>query len=334
MSGLQVAWFIVLGALLAGYVILDGYDLGIGLWYLFTRKEDDRRALLRVIAPHWDANEVWLITAGAAVFAAFPMVYATVFSGLYLALMLVLFALIFRAVSIEFAPHNVSPRWNTFWSRAFGIGSALPALLFGVAMGNVLRGLPMDSSGNFAGNFFTLLNPYSLVTGLAGLALFAMHGGLFAQLTLKDDQARRAREWTHSSWDRYLLLYMSLFAWTAAAQPQITANYQLMPALWLLPALTLAGIILTGIYNDRNNPKTAFILSSISIATLFATIAAALFPNLVPAINPDGKSLTISNASSSPLTLSIMLGVTIAGMALVLVYTVWVRRSFKGGGDY
>jgi len=176
MSFLQVAWYFLIGLFLLVYAILDGFDLGVGFWYLFAKKEDHRRLLLNAIGPVWDGNEVWLLTGGAAIFAAFPQIYATVFSGFYLALMLVIFGLIFRAVSIEFRDKGESPGWRNFWGAAFGIGSILAALLFGVAVGNILRGLPLDEHGNFTGTFFTLLNPYALLIGLLGFVMFATHG--------------------------------------------------------------------------------------------------------------------------------------------------------------
>lgn len=182
MTALQVIWFILIGVLLLGYTILDGYDLGAGFWYLFTKKEAHKKAIINAIGPFWDGNEVWILTGGGAIFAAFPDVYATVFSGFYLALMLVLLALIFRAVPIEYRNQHDNPQWKKWWDLGFGLGSALPALLFGVALGNVVNGLPLDELINFTGNFFTLLNPYPLLFGLTGFAMFLTHGALYIQL--------------------------------------------------------------------------------------------------------------------------------------------------------
>ena len=176
---LNTIWFILVGVLIVGYAILDGFDLGVGVLSLFARNEDERRLHLNAIGPFWDGNEVWLLTAGGALFAAFPEVYATVFSGFYIAFMLLLVALIFRAVSIEFYHQVDSPSWRTAWGWAFGIGSLLPCILTGVAFGNILRGIPLDAHREFTGSFFTLLNPYALVVGVLSLAMFIMHGAVF-----------------------------------------------------------------------------------------------------------------------------------------------------------
>lgn len=329
MDGLQITWFWLIGVLLTGYVILDGFDLGVGFWYLFARKESDRRALLTSILPYWDGNEVWLLTGGGAVFAAFPAVYATVFSGLYLALMLVLFALIFRAVSIEFRLKAESAGERKLWDAGFAIGSVLPALLFGVAVGNILRGLTLDSSGNYTGTFFTLLNPYSLLVGVTGLAMFATHGALFAALKTDGEIATRARRWAQSAWVVYLVLFVASVVATAV-QPAIMANYAASWALWALPALALMCILAVGHYNHRRLVLRGFLASSLGIVAIFASLGTALFPRFVPASNDPGLSLTISNASSSPLTLKTMLILAAVGVPVVLAYTVWVHLIFRG----
>lgn len=330
MSALQITWFALIAVLLAGYVILDGYDLGIGFWHLISRSATERKVLRRAIAPYWDANEVWLITAGGALFAAFPMVYATVFSGFYLALLLVVFALIFRAVSIEFVEHASSPRMKRFWEVAFGLGSSLPALLFGVAMGNILRGLPLDAKGNYTGTFFDLLNPYALLIGVTGFALFAMHGALFVQLGPNEGIRMRARK--HALWSgiAYAVLIVACAITTYATTPRLFEHFR--HSIWPCAALavTLVWLLQSMHLNRIEHPKPAFLFSCASIALLFATLAAALFPNFVPSRNGTGPSLTLANSSSSPLTLAIMLGVALVGMVVVVGYTIWVRRTFRG----
>ena len=328
-DGLQIAWFWLVGVLLTGYVILDGFDLGVGFWYLFARKESDRRALLTSILPYWDGNEVWLLTGGGAVFAAFPAVYATIFSGLYLALMLVLFALILRAVSIEFRLKAESAGERRLWDAGFAIGSILPALLFGVAAGNILSGLPLDASGNHVGTFLTLLNPYSMLVGVTGLALFATHGALFAALKTDGEIATRARGWAQRAWVVYLALFVAS-AVATAVQPAIIANYKASPALWTLPALALICILAVGYCNHRRLVLKGFIASSLGIVAIFAALGGALFPRLVPASNDPALSLTISNSSSSPLTLKTMLILAAVGVPIVLAYTVWVHMIFRG----
>lgn len=326
MSGLQVVWYCLIGVLLTGYVILDGYDLGVGFWYLFAKNDSERKALLSSILPFWDGNEVWLLTGGGAVFAAFPPVYATVFSGLYLALMLVLFSLIFRAVSTEFIHLHDSNAWRRGWGIAFSLGSIVPALLFGVAMGNILRGLPLDSVGNYTGTFFTLLNPYSLLVGVTGLALFATHGALFAALRTTGELEQRAKKWAIRSWWAYLVLLLVTVVITLRTEGQLRTN--LITAVPL--TLMLATVLITGSLLTQDRIRAAFISSSLAIAATFITLATALFPNMVPALENPANNLTLANSSSSPLTLKTMLILALIGVPIVLVYTIWVHLAFRG----
>jgi cytochrome d ubiquinol oxidase subunit II len=330
MSGLQVTWFLLVGLLLTIYAILDGFDLGVGFWYLFTKKERDRRTMLRSIGPFWDGNEVWLLTGGGAIFAAFPHVYATVFSGFYLALMLVLFALIFRAVAVEFRNKVESPSWKSSWDWAFGLGSLLPALLFGVAVGNILRGVPLDGSMNFVGSFFGLLNPYSLLMGLVGLFMLATHGALYLVLKTDGDLSEHARGWASKSWVVFLALYIVAAVFTVAGQKHLLHNYGAAPALWVLPVLSVVMIVLVGVWNRRGDPGKAFTASSLAILLIMAKCAVALFPNMVPALGSPDLSLTIWNASSSHRTLLTMLILAVIGMPIVIGYTIWTYRVFAG----
>jgi len=330
MNALQAIWFLLIGVLLAVYAILDGFDLGVGFWHLFTKKDEHRRAFLNAIGPVWDGNEVWLLTGGGAIFAAFPHVYATVFSGLYLALMLVLFALIFRAVSIEFRSKSPSTRWRNTWDRAFSIGSALPALLFGVAVGNILRGLPLDSTKNFSGTFFDLLNPYALLFGLLGFAMFITHGALYLVLKTENELALRAKRWAQNVWGIYLGLFVLASIVTIITQPQLLDNYFSVPVLWIFPIFAIVMILAIRVFNGKDKAGRAFLASSLAIVGLCATAAAGLFPNLVPALNNLQWSLTVVNASSSTLTLTVMLILALLGMPIVIGYTIWIYRTFRG----
>jgi cytochrome d ubiquinol oxidase subunit II len=330
MSFLQIVWYFLIGLFLMVYAILDGFDLGVGFWYLFSKRDEDRRLMRNAIGPVWDGNEVWLLTGGAAIFAAFPRVYATVFSGLYLALMLVIFALIFRAVSIEFRSRLNNPGWGNFWDITFAIGSILPALLFGVAVGNLLRGLALDGAGNFTGGFFSLLNPYALLIGLVGLAMFATHGALYLVLKTNGELSSRARSWAGRAWWLYLILFIVAALLTVITQRQLLRNYNAVPAFWIIPLLSLVVIILIGVFNRQGRAKLAFAASACSIIGLMALCAAGLFPSMVPALDRRELSLTLANASSSPLTLWTMLVIALAGMPLVVIYTVWVYRTFCG----
>jgi len=330
MSALQITWFGLVGVLLAGYLILDGYDLGVGFWHLFARTDEHRQSLIAAILPFWDGNEVWLLTGGGAVFAAFPMVYAAVFSGLYLALMLVLFALIFRAVSLEFRNQSDSAAWKRFWDGGFAIGSILPALLLGVAMGNIIRGLPLNEAGDFTGTFFTLLNPYSLLVGVTGLAMFAAHGALYAVMKTDGELATRARAWAKCAGVTFCALLVVASVVTVITQTRFTGNFLAHPVLWLLPAIMLAAAWLSMAAGARGKSLPAFLLSSGCMLAIIATVAAGLFPNWVPAINDPSLSLTIANASSSELTLRTMLILAVIGVPVVLAYTVWVHSVFRG----
>jgi cytochrome d ubiquinol oxidase subunit II len=328
MTGLQITWFLLIGLLLTVYAILDGFDLGLGFWHLFTKKDQERRAMIRSVGPVWDGNEVWLLTGGGAIFAAFPPVYATVFSGFYLALMLLLLALIARAVSVEFRSKVESAGWRRSWDTAFGVGSSVAALLFGVALGNLLRGLPLDSEGNFTGSFFTLLNPYALLIGATGFAMLATHGALYVALKTGGELETRARGWARTAWYFYLGLFVLASVVTIALMPDLLENYLLSPILFGIPVLALGFIVLLGMFIIKGNPRRAFLFSALSIVGLMTTAGASLFPRFVPALGAPELSLTIFNSSSSELTLTTMLILALCGMPLVIAYTAWVHKKF------
>ncbi|MHB9134423.1 MAG: cytochrome d ubiquinol oxidase subunit II [Armatimonadota bacterium] len=329
MTTLQIIWFWIIAGMLIGYTVLDGFDLGVGFWHLFTRKGEERRTMLTAIGPFWDGNEVWLISAGALIFAAFPPVYATVFSGFYLALILVLVMLIIRAVSIEFGAKETTDKARAYWDPPFALSSIVAILLFGVAFGNILHGIPLNDRGDFAGNFFTLLNPFALLIGILNLAMLAMHGALFVAMRTEGDLQQHARKWTRRSWLLYLPLALITFI-VAANQPHLLRNYLAYPIIWVLPTAVVVTIILSRVWSIRGRDKAAFTASAFSIALILATGAAALFPILVPAQGNPTLSLTAANSSSSPLSQSVMLVLTGIGMPLVLIYTIWVYRTFGG----
>jgi cytochrome d ubiquinol oxidase subunit II len=325
MSELQVTWFLLIGVLLAGYAILDGFDLGVGFWHLFAKKDEERRVFLRAIGPVWDGNEVWLLTAGGALFAAFPPVYASVFSGFYLALVLVLLGMIFRVVSIEFRSQLEDPGWRGRWDLAFSLGSVLPALLFGVALGNLVRGIPLNESGDYIGGFFGLLNPYSLLIGVTGLAMFATHGALYIVLKTEGELRDRARAWASRAWIVYLILFLLSASWSLVAHQE---GSFLMP----LGASLIALVAIGGIefFNRTGAGWRAFLASAASIAALFGAVGSTIFPNLVRASNGAELSLTLFNSSASQNTLTIMLIIALLGMPVVIGYTVFIYRTFSG----
>jgi cytochrome d ubiquinol oxidase subunit II len=330
MPSLETAWFLLVGALLTGYAILDGFDLGAGMLHLFVAKTDaERRAVVNAIGPVWDGNEVWLLTGAGALFAAFPKVYATVFSGLYLALMLVVAALILRAVCLEFRSKLEAPGWRRVWDGVFAVSSFLPALLFGVAIGNIVRGLPLDAEKEFAGTFLGLLNPFALLTGLLSVAMFLTQGASWLQMKTEGAVRWRALAAGRFAWVAWIALWAAVTlasrlaaAWTWGA----AAN----PAAWLVPALFVA--FMAGLRRawGKGRPSTAFFFSSAAIAMILATLGLAIYPNLVPALGDPASGLTIWNASSSKLTLKVMLVIALAGMPIVLGYTLFIYSRFKG----
>ena len=330
METLQVTWFILIGVLVAGYAILDGFDLGIGTFYLFTKKEEHRRIALNAIAPVWDGNEVWLLTAGGALFAAFPPVYATVFSGFYIALMLLLAALIARAVSMEFRGKVNTPGWKKVWDWCFGLGSILPALLLGVAFGNILRGVPIDIDGSYLGTFLGLLNPYALLIGLLSLLLFVMHGAIF--LALKSDQELRARSSKIATytWIVVLVVYAVATYVSTNVAPYLFFIILDKPLFWVMAVLMVLAIIAIPVMVAKKRFLMAFIASSVMIAMMIGISALSMFPRLLPSTISDDYSLNAYLHSSSELTLTVMLVIAAIGVPIVLVYTIWIYRVFKG----
>lgn len=321
---LRHAWFLLIGVLLAGYSILDGFDLGVGVLFPFLAKtEDEKRALVGAVGPVWDGNEVWLLAGGGALFAAFPMAYATVFSGFYLALMLVLFSLIMRAVSLEFRAHDVTRKG--LWEAAFIGGSALPALLFGVALGNVVVGVPLDAKGEFAGTFFTLLRPLPLVFGVLGLCAFLLHGAAYAALKTEGSLRLKAQRTAL----RLVPVFAAAFALSfAAVWIYLPGALRSVPA-WVFAALVVLSLGLLAAALKKGRDGRAFAFSSAAFLSLWGLVAAIQYPNLVRATDP-ALSLTITNASSSALTLKVMLVVAVVGMPLVVGYTIFAFRVFRG----
>lgn len=322
---LQIIWFVLIGVLLVGYSLLDGFDLGIGTLLPFLSKsEDDTRTLFNAIGPVWDGNEVWLLTGGGALFAAFPHVYATVFSGFYLALMVVLFALILRAVSLEFWSHDEDNR--KVWKTTFILGSALPSILFGVALGNVIIGIPLDSSMEYTGSFFTLLRPFPLATGLLGFAAIMLQGTSYAVLKTEGELQHRARELSVKLWMAYLGLIFIAFIAAAISMPWILKK----PLAWICTVITYASLIAFRQAIRQEKDMKAFLFSSLSFIGLWGIVGSLQFPTLVRALDNNSLNLTIFNSSSTELTLTVMLIISVIGMPLVIAYTAFVYRIFKG----
>jgi cytochrome d ubiquinol oxidase subunit II len=328
---LAVIWFGLEGALLMGYAILDGFDLGVGILHPFVPKNDrEKRIAINAIGPVWDGNEVWLVTFGGALFAAFPEAYATVFSGFYIAFMLLLGALIARAVSMEFRSKVESDRWRRFWDWAFFGGSTVAALLFGVAVGNAIIGLPLDKVGNFTGTLLDQLAPYPILVGLMTVALLAMHGGLYLYLKTEGEFQERLRDWLWRSWGVFLVLYMLTTIYTLALIPRATANFERWPWAGLVVVVSVLAVANIPRTLHWGRPGQAFLSSCAVIATLVMLFGLALYPNLVTASNNAANSVTIFSAASSPKTLTIMLIIAVIGMPFVLAYTSIIYWAFRG----
>jgi cytochrome d ubiquinol oxidase subunit II len=325
---LNIIWFLLVGILIIGYAILDGFDLGVGSVYLFA-KFQERDIARNSIAPVWDGNEVWLITGGGALFAAFPMVYATAFSGFYLAMILLLFALIFRAVSLELRNHFESESTKTLFDWVFSISSIVAIVLFGVAVGNVLSGLNLDKSGNYIGTFFDLLNPYSILVGVLAFFMLSYQGTVWLFLKTEGEFQQKAKNWAKIYWSGYLILFAICTLLTYVLHKNLFHNYLAHPLMFAIPLLALIFMLASIIRIQRNQALCAIIASSLSIAMVILTAYLSLFPNLIIAKNP-AYSLNIYNAASSQLTLETMLIIALIGMPLVLIYTIYSYRIFHG----
>jgi cytochrome d ubiquinol oxidase subunit II len=318
-------WFFLVAFLLTGYVVLDGFDLGAGVLYPFVaRGEDERRVVRASIGPVWDGNEVWLITGAGAVFAAFPMVYAMTFSGFYLAIMLVLFGLILRAVSLEFRHRDES--WRRVWDGAFFVGSLAPSILVGCALGNVIRGVPMDVEGNYTGTFLQLLNPYSLLVAVTGLFLIVQHGAAWLALKSEGDLHARALRLRRITFWAFAALAVATSVATVATVSRASDNVLGRPAGWLFLAVLAAGLVYTVWHMAREGGDLRSFLGSAVIVIGLAGIAAVgNFPEIVPARGtPPGTSLTIARTASGHLTLLVMLIITLIACPVVLAYTAFV----------
>lgn len=327
---LQLIWFLLWGLLWAIYFITDGFDLGIGSLYPFLGKsENDRRLMLNSMGPLWDGNEVWLITAGGVTFAAFPTVYAVMFSSLYSALMLLLFALIVRGVAFEFRGKVQSPGWRKMWDGCIFVGSFLPALLLGVAFANIFRGLPIDADGLYQGNLLTLLNPYGVLGGILFVLLFLIHGAIWLTIRTEGELCARAVATANNLWP-VLLLVAVLFLGASFFATRLYDNYLAHPSLFAVILVTVAALLGTRLFMKKQAMFKAWMASAMTIigATFYGVLG--LYPDMFPSTLDPKFSLTAHNASSSPLTLKIMLVVALIFVPIVLVYQAWAYKTFSG----
>ncbi|MDR3572947.1 MAG: cytochrome d ubiquinol oxidase subunit II [Anaerolineaceae bacterium] len=324
---LNTLWFILIAILYIGYFILEGFDLGVGILLPFLGKNDiQRRVIINSIGPHWDGNEVWLITAGGATFAAFPIWYATLFSGFYLPLFLMLLALIVRGVAFEFRSKDDNPHWRSLWDWAIFGGSLLPSILWGVAFANFVRGVPIDSGLNYAGGFWNLLNPYALLGGLVTLSGFLLQGSVFLSLKTSGEISERSRQAAMRLWLPTLVILVA-FTVSSYFVTDILSKLGVNPGP--IPIGGVLALLVTGWFIREKRTGWAFILTSAAILLSVTTIFMDLFPRvMISSLNP-GWSLTIYNSSSSPHTLQIMSIVALIFVPIVLAYQAWSYWVFR-----
>lgn len=328
---LETIWFVLWGILWAIYFMLDGYDFGCGMLLPFVGKEtEEKRQIVNAIGPFWDGNEVWLITAGGVTFAAFPTTYAVMFSSLYVPLLVILFGLIIRGVSVEFMFKLDNPKWQMVWEVGMFIGSLIPALFFGVAFANIFAGLPLNSEGLLEGNLLTLLNPYGVLGGILFIIVFLYHSTLWLKLKTKgalQDKITKLQQplWISSLVGVVIFLVYSYF------NTILFNNYIKMPALFLIPLIAAIALLASRYFSVKNHPWKAWISSckAIFFVVLFGVIG--IYPNLLPSVINPKYSLSIYNSASSELTLKIMLGVVLIFIPIVVVYQTWAYFIFKEG---
>lgn len=359
---LKLVWWVLVGVLLVGFAIMDGHDVGVGTLLPFVgRSDEERRVAINTVGPHWDGNQVWFITAGGAIFAAWPLVYATAFSGFYWAMLAVLWALFFRPVGFDYRSKVEDARWRSTWDWGLFIGGAVPPLIFGVAFGNLLQGVPFQFDdylvSTYTGSFWQLLNPFALLAGVVSSAMITLHGGVY--LAHRTEGAIQARA-VAAARGAALLAVLSFvaaglwlrfggiegFAMAQAPDPNAMpdplakvvvrsadawwANYRRLPALWVLPSLGVGGALLAAGLVGGRRTLAAFIASSLAMVGIIGTAGAAMFPFVMPSSSMPNASLTVWDSVSSPMTLALMLGATVIFMPLIVVYTGWAYRVMRG----
>lgn len=327
---LNAIWFILVGVLFTGYVILDGFDLGVGSLHLLTKTDHERRLMINAIGPVWDGNEVWLVTGGGALFAAFPDVYASIFSGFYLAFMLLLMCLIFRAVAIEFRSKFAATWSRQAWDFGFSASSFLSSLLIGVAMGNLIQGIHFKKEGFIDMSLVDLLNPYSLATGLLTVALFMMHGAIYIVLKTEGELQEKAKKWFHYAVVFFAISFIFISFVTLLYMPHVTDHFKENIAWFIFPFLGIMAManIPREVYHGRH--FMAFLSSCFSIAAMMSLVGIGFFPELVHCANNSDLTMTIYNSASSQKTLAIMLVMAIIGVPIVIAYTASIYWIFRG----
>ncbi len=323
-------WFLVVGALFSGYAILDGFDLGAGAWHLFFKKEKSRRIALNAVGPVWDGNEVWLVIGGGALFAGFPVVYASLFSAMYIPFMLFLMFLIFRAISIEFRSKEPMKWWQQMWDVAYSISSIMLAVLLGVVLGNVLQGMPIDENYEIRGGWLQFLNPYAFMVGLTTLALFMMHGAIYLAMKTEGRLFAKVSILLKRAIIGFILAFTILSLYTLLYIPHLTDRFREFPALFAVPVAAFLCIANIPRLASRRKYLQAFIFSSMTVSFLLILAAIELYPVLILSTTDPQNSIDIYNAASSDKSLGIMLLFAVIGTPLVISYTAFVYYTFKG----
>lgn len=324
---LNTLWFILITVLFTGFFVLEGFDYGVGILLPFLgKKDEERRIIINTIGPLWDSNEVWMITAGGALFAAFPQVYATLFSGAYLALILMLVGLILRGVGFEFRSRSPSPRWRNTWDWLLFVGSLLPALLWGAVVGNLMRGLAIDAKMTYWGGLLPLLNPFALWAGLTFVALFVMHGANFLTLRASGEVEKRAKGMAFKAWIVAVVLTVIFVVWAFFATDILTK-----PGVnGLIPAVLAAvALLLVGYFLRQGRFGWAFAMGALTFVFATVMVFAGLYPRILISTLDPAWSLTIYNASSSPYTLRVMTVVALIFVPIVLAYLAWTYKVFS-----
>jgi len=358
---LKLVWWVLVGVLLIGFAVTDGFDMGAGALLPFLGKTDEeRRVIINTVGPHWDGNQVWFITAGGAIFAAWPAVYAAAFSGFYIAMLLVLFALFFRPVGFDYRSKIEDKRWRNTWDWGLFAGGAIPALLFGVAFGNLLLGVPFQFDEflrpTYTGNFFGLLRPFALLSGVVSLSMLMMHGAVWLHLRAGSPVQERARKATMIAGSIMIAAFalagiwltMGVDGYRIISQPALDAlpnplnktvehvagawlhNYSTYPWMMIAPVMGLLGAAATILLALKNRPGFGFVTSSLAMAGVILTAGFSMFPFIMPSISFPGSSLTVWDAPSSHLTLTVMFWAAMIFVPIILAYTTWTYRAMWG----
>ncbi len=328
---LALLWYFVLCTSVVAYVILDGFDLGVGMLHLFTNKDEERRLMLNAIGPVWDGNEVWIVIVGGALMAGFTKAYAVLCSAFYTPLMIFLAGIIFRAVAIEFRSKLPSKAWRWSWDYVFSIGSFLIAFVISVLLGNLVEGIPLDENGNFYGSFFSFFTPYTLMMGITGVALFMMHGSIYLNMKIEGPFHEKTKMWTNRTIIFFSMTYVLLTMATLIFMPHMLSKMRDKPYLFIIAVAAMLSIANIPRMVKKEKTGSAFISSCFSLTFLFSLFGIGTFPILIRSkIKPDLYSITIDNAACSEGTLKILLIIAAIGVPLVLAYGYWIYKIFSG----